>query len=304
MLSLLRRSYTPALTIRDFLAPIRRTQPQIHILYHPLTMSAPASKRQKTTTSTSTSPPYELLYWPTIPGRGEHIRLCFEETSTPYSDLCNESKSNMQTLTSLMRGTGDTHNPPPLAPPVLKHGDLVISQTPNILLYLAPKLGLAGPEGDENAIYHINQLALTALDGLSNETHDVHHPVAVGAYYEEQKEEAKRKAADYIANRIPKFLGYFERVLEGEASKGGEWLYGGVLTWADLVLWQCLDGVMFAFPKAMGKNKESGKFEEVFALYDRVKERNQIKEYLGSERRKEYSMGIYRYYPELDLGEE
>jgi len=304
MLSLLLRSYIPALTRRAFLAPIRRTQPPIHVLYHPLTMSAPGSKRQKTTSSTSTSPPYELLYWPTIPGRGEHIRLCFEETSTPYSDLCNESKSNMQTLTSLMKGTGDTHNPPPLAPPVLKHGNLVISQTPNILLYLAPKLDLAGPEGDENAIYHINQLALTALDGLSNETHDVHHPVAVGAYYEEQKEEAKRKAADYIANRIPKFLGYFERVLEGEASKGGEWLYGGVLTWADLVLWQCLDGVTFAFPKAMGKNREGGKYEKVFALYDRVKERTQIKEYLGSERRKEYSMGIYRYYPELDLGEE
>jgi len=266
-------------------------------------MSAPASKRQKTISSSETSPPYELLYWPTIPGRGEHIRLCFEETEAPYSDVCNESKEGMQTLMGLMRGSGDANNPPPLAPPVLKHGDLVLSQTPNILLYLAPKLGLAGPEGDENAIYHVNQLALTALDGLSNEAHDVHHPVAIGAYYEEQKEEAKRKAADYITNRIPKFLGYFERVLQSDASKGGEWLYGGQLSYADLVLWQCLDGVTFAFPNALKQCRDGKEFGKLFELYDRVKERDSIKGYLASERRKAYSKGIYRHYPELDVGE-
>lgn len=203
----------------------------------------------------------------------------------------------------LMRGSGDANNPPPLAPPVLKHGDLVLSQTPNILLYLAPKLGLAGPEGDENAIYHVNQLALTALDGLSNEAHDVHHPVAIGAYYEEQKEEAKRKAADYITNRIPKFLGYFERVLQSDASKGGEWLYGGQLSYADLVLWQCLDGVTFAFPNALKQCRDGQEFGKLFELYDRVKERDSIKGYLASERRKAYSKGIYRHYPELDAGE-
>lgn len=203
-----------------------------------------------------------------------------------------------------MKSTGDSINPPPLAPPVLKHGNLILSQTPNILLYLAPKLGLAGPPEDEDAVYHVNQLALTALDGFSNEVHDVHHPIAPGAYYEEQKEEAKRKAADYIANRIPKFLGYFERVLEGEASKGGEWLYGDQLTFADLVLWQCLDGVIFAFPKALGKCRDGGQYGKVFELYERVKGREQIKRYLESERRKPFGNGIYRYYPELDAGDE
>jgi len=84
----------------------------------------------------------------------------------------------------------------------------------------------------------VNQLTLTALDGLSNEVHDVHHPVDTGLYYEDQKEEAKRKADGYLKNRLPKFLGYFERVLGGEASKGGEWLYGGRLTYADLVLFR------------------------------------------------------------------
>lgn len=268
--------------------------------------SSPASKRQKTSSSTTSSPPYELLYWPTIPGRGEHIRLCFEETQTPYTDACNEDKkTGMSALTSLIsaKNTGDATNPPPLAPPLLRHGELLLSQTPNILLYLGPKLGLAGPEGDEDAIYHINQLALTALDGLSNEPHDTHHPVAVGAYYEEQKEESKRKAADYVSTRLPKFLGYFERVLQGDASKGGEWLYGGQLTYVDLVLWQCVDGISFAFPVAVKQMRGSGEYGKVFELYERVKGRENVAAYLKSERRQKYSMGIYRYYPELDAKE-
>lgn len=270
--------------------------------------SSPASKRQKISSSSTTTPapPYELLYWPALPGRGEHIRLCFEATQTPYADACNEDRKNgMGKLMSLIsdKNTGDATNRPPLAPPVLRHGELLLSQTPNILLYLAPKLGLAGPEGDKDGIYHINQLALTALDGLSNEAHDTHHPIAVGLYYEDQKEESKRKAADYVSNRLPKFFGYFERVLQGEASKGGEWLYGGQLTYADLVLWQCADGISFAFPVAMKQMRESGRYGKVFELYERVKGRENVAAYLKSGRRQKYGNGIYRHYPELDAVE-
>ena len=207
----------------------------------------------------------------------------------------------MKTVTTQLSETnkGDQTNPPPLAPPILSHGDLTISQTPNILLYLGPKLGLV-PSDDTNAVYHVNSLTLTALDGLSNEPHDVHHPVAVGLYYEDQKAEALRKADDYRQNRLPKFLGYFERVLEGPASNGGQYLYGGQLTYADLVLFQTIDGLLFAFPKCMAKAQGSGKYEKVFTLYERVKGQENIKKYLQSERRQEYSMGIYRHYPELD----
>lgn len=213
----------------------------------------------------------------------------------------------MPALLSLIsdQNTGDNKNPPPLAPPILRHGDLLISQTPNILLYLGPRLGLVGgghKEGeDENAIYKINQLALTALDGLSNEAHDTHHPVSSGAYYEEQKSEAKRKSADFIKNRLPKFLGYFERVLAGEASRGGEWLYGGAMTYADLVLWQCLDGVGWAFPKAVGRMREEGGYGRVWEHQERVRGVEGVKGYLESGRRLGYGVGIYRYYPELDV---
>lgn len=263
-------------------------------------MTPPAAKRQRTSPS---SQPYELYYWPGMPGRGEHVRLAFEEAGVPYKDVCNETKDGIKLLLEKIsdKNTGDGSNPPAFAPPILCHGDLTISQTPNILLYLGPQLGLVpSRDQDPNGIFQVNALTLTALDGLSNEAHDTHHPIATNLYYEDQKEEAKRKATDYIQNRLPKFLGYFERVLQSEASKGGEWLYGGQLTYADLVLFQTVDGVLFAFPKAMGELRKSGKYDGVFALVERVRERENIKEYLASERRQPYNMGIYRHYPELD----
>ena len=280
---------------------LRSPIPQRTFTTQPAIMATRSSKRQKT----SKDQPYELIYWPRIPGRGEHIRLAFEETGTPYTDVCNSTPTGAQAVMDHISAKSQIsfeNNPPPFAPPILKHGDLLISQTPNILLYLGPKLGLAPPtDTDPDGIYQINSLALTALDGLSNETHDTHHPVAVGKYYEDQKPESLRKSADYIENRLPKFLGYFERVLKSPASGGGEWLYGGAVSYADLVLFQCLDGNLFAFPKAMERLKQSKEYEGVFGLYERVKGRENVKAYLQSERRLKYNMGIYRHYPELDL---
>ncbi|KAI0424621.1 hypothetical protein F5Y09DRAFT_335609 [Xylaria sp. FL1042] len=278
------------------------TYPNDRIILRLSTMSA--SKRQKS----SKDVPYELIYWPGAPGRGEFIRLALEEGGADYTDTAHTEKGREQTLAQIdTENVGDDNNPPPLAPPILRHGDLLISQTPNILLYLGPRLGLVPPaegeDGDPDALYRINALVLTALDGLSNEVHDCHHPIASGLYYEDQKEESLRKSKDYVKNRLPKFLGYFERVLKGKASGDGPWLYGGRLTYADLVLFQALDGVMFAFRKAISAAQTSGKYVHVFQLYDAVKERPKIKEYLASKRRQSYSQGIYRYYPELDLAE-
>lgn len=141
-------------------------------------MSAP--KRQKS----SKDVPYELIYWPGIPGRGEHIRLALEEAGATYTDTAQIEKGMDQVTAQIADSNiGDDLNPPPLAPPILRHGDLLISQTSNILLYLGPRLGLVPAEDDEehpDALYKVNALALTALDGLSNEVHDTHHPIASG----------------------------------------------------------------------------------------------------------------------------
>jgi glutathione S-transferase len=196
---------------------------------------APA-KRQKLAKDV----PYHLIYWPGIPGRGEHVRLALEEAGAEYTDTAL-TEGGLDEVLSFVKGEvpDDGLNPPPCAPPILKHGDLVVSQTPNILQYLGTRLGLVPDvEKDPDGLYRVNALVLTALDGLSNEPHDCHHPIATGLYYEDQKEESKRRSEDYVKNRLPKFMSYFERVLGSKSSGDGPWLYGGALTCADLVLFQ------------------------------------------------------------------
>ncbi|KAG9195577.1 glutathione S-transferase [Alternaria panax] len=233
-----------------------------------------------------TQPPYELLYWPGIPGRGEFVRMKMISTLTDQTS------------------TGSDGNPPTFAPPALripgegKNGAaLLISQTPSILSYLGDKLGLDGADEAEKS--WILTHTLTALD-LNNEAHDTHHPVAIGAYYEDQKDESLKKAAEFREKRIPKFLGYFERVLKGNQEQGqGKFLVGGRLSYADTTLWHVLSGLEFAFPKEMEARKKD--YPLLFGtFYNTVKEANGIKEYLGSDRRKQFSLGIFRHYPELD----
>ncbi|CVL09724.1 uncharacterized protein FPRN_12662 [Fusarium proliferatum] len=259
-------------------------------------MSQPDPKRVKT----DDEAPYELIYWPVIPGRGEFVRLVFEEAGVPYSDVAQNIEKGMNAVKSLTStdNIGDEHNPPALAPPALKHGDLLISQTPNILLYVAPRVGLAPKEG--NGVYHLNEIVLTILDGLVNELHDTHHPIAISLYYADQKEESKKKSEYFIKERLPKYFKYMQRVLDAKTSGEGPWLYGDSLTYADLVLFQAVDGTKFAFPKSTEALKKSGEYDGVFKLYDAVKERPNISKYLQSDRRRKYSEGIWRYYPELE----
>ncbi|KAK7417883.1 hypothetical protein QQZ08_011464 [Neonectria magnoliae] len=262
-------------------------------------MSSPDAKRLKTDEDDDAAP-YELIYWPRLPGRGEWIRLLFEQAGVPYIDHARTPDTAYKTVLKYIdpENVGDATNLPILAPPILKHGDLVIHQLPNILLYLAPRLGLAPKEG--NGVFLLNQLVLTLLDGFVNEMHETHHPIATSLYYEHQKPEAKRRSKHYLEERIPKFLGYAQRVLDSKASGGRTWLYGNKLTYADLVLFQCLDGTNFAFPDSVKKIQESGNYRSVFELYKRVKEQPNISSYLASERRLPYGEGIFRHYSELE----
>jgi len=263
---------------------------------------AQPSKKQRT------HPQYELLYHPGIPGRGEFVRLAFEAAGVAYTDIANEQKDGYNTVQQICMNKGTESadgNPPVFSPPALKvpragpdgHGSLIIHQTPAILFYLGDKLGLV-PE-DEAGRFHVSQVALTALD-LNNEVHDTHHPVAVAKYYEEQKEESLKKARDVRESRIPKFLSYFQQTLKHNQSAGqGKYLVGDRLTYADTTVWQVLDGCMFAFPKEMGVRKEE--YPDLLRkFYENMTQEAGLKEYLNSHRRQAYSMGVYRYYPELD----
>jgi glutathione S-transferase len=215
---------------------------------------APA-KRQKSAKDV----PYHLIYWPGIPGRGEHVRLALEEAGAEYTDTAF-TEGGLDQVLSFVKGEvpDDGLNPPSCAPPILQHGDLVVSQTPNILQYVGSRLGLVpDTDKDPDGLYRVNALALTALDGLSNEPHDCHHPIATGLYYEDQKEESKRKSEDYVKNRLPKFMSYFERVLGSKSSGDGPWLYGGALTYADLVLFQVGCHVPSHIPHSQARSHRS-----------------------------------------------
>ena len=233
---------------------------------------------------------YELYYWAEIQGRGEFVRLALEEAGADYVDVVRR-KGGMAKMQRFLESARVKH--PPFAPPFLKAGKLVIGQTANILLFLGQKHGLA-PKNEEGRLW-THQLQLTLAD-LVVEAHDTHHPLGAGLYYEDQKQESKRRSAEFRKERIPKFLGYFEDVLT--RNKTG-WLTGRSLTYADLSLFQVVAGLRYAFPKAMKKRER--KYKRVVALHDRVRLRPRIKAYLASKRRIPFNeYGIFRSYPELD----
>ena len=233
---------------------------------------------------------YELYYWAEIQGRGEFVRLVLEEAGADYVDVARR-KGGTAKMTRFMESARGQH--PPFAPPFLKAGKLVIGQTANILLYLGQRHGLA-PKSEQGKLW-VNQLQLTLAD-LVAEAHDTHHPVGVGRYYEDQKQEAKRRAGEFLKERAPKFLGYFDTVLK--RNKTG-WLAGRSLTYADLSLFQVVAGLRYAFPNAM--QKLSRKHPRVIAVHDRVMLRPNIDAYVASKRRIPFNEeGIFRHYPELD----
>jgi glutathione S-transferase len=183
----------------------------------------------------------------------------------------------------------------PLAPPFLQAGGLIVGQTANILLFLGPRHGLS-PKNEEGRLW-THQLQLTMADFVV-EAHDTHHPMGVNLYYEDQKTEARRRAEDFRAARIPKFLGYFEQIL-ARNPRTQRFLAGAKLTYADLSLFQILAGLKYAFPQAMASSAR--RYKRLAALSQVVQERPLIARYLASERRIPFNEdGIFRHYPELD----
>jgi glutathione S-transferase len=234
---------------------------------------------------------YELYYWPEIQGRGEFVRLALEEAGVKYDDVARKGDGEDRMMAIVESRKGVT---PPFAPPFLKAGKLVIAQTANILMFLGEKHGLA-PKTAAGRLW-TNQLQLTMADFLV-EIHDTHHPIASALYYEDQKPEAKRRTEIFLDQRVPKFLGYFDDIIR---KSGRPYLTGKKVTYADLSLFQIVDGLRYAFPRATARAEK--KFARVSKLHDAVAKRPRIAAYLKSKRRIAFNtMGIFRQYPELDL---
>jgi glutathione S-transferase len=236
---------------------------------------------------------YELYYQPSIQGRGEFIRLALEEAGADYVDIARDPNFGRPGIMKLLEDPALQR--PPFAPPFLKAGELLISQTANILQFLAPRLGLV-PENEESRLW-AHQLQLTIADWLY-ETGQTHHPIANVLYYEEQKEEAKKRAAHFTSTRIPKFLGYFERILKLN-DKGGDFIFGEDVSYVDLSVFQMIEGLRYAFPKTMAQVESQ--YPKILTLHDRVMARPRVAAYLASPRRLPFNeQGIFRHYPELE----
>ena len=231
---------------------------------------------------------YKLWYWPTIQGRGEFVRLALEAAGVPYEDCARERGAD-----ALMKDIASRERYAPFAPPYLDTGTMVVAQVAHILTYLADAHGLA-PK-DEATLFWTIQLQLTVTDFVA-EAHNVHHPVALDAYYEDQKAAAKRYAKGFREQRMPKFLGYFDRAaraLDGDFVAGDQW------SPIDTSLFQIVEGLRYAFPRHMSAIE--GDYPALIALHDRVAELPRIAAYLKSDRRIAFNEdGIFRYYPELD----
>lgn len=235
----------------------------------------------------------ELYYWPTIQGRGEFVRLALEEGGADWVDVARR-RGGMAAMTRILEG--GVAGALPFAPPFVRVAGRIVSQTANVLVVLAPALGLVPAGARLGAEAH--QVQLTIAD-LVAEVHDTHHPIAGSLYYEDQKPEARRRAKHFVLERLPRYLRWLEDVLARNSASGGRWLVGRGRTYVDLSAFQVVEGLRWAFPNATARVELRA--PRLVALHDRVARRPRIAAYLASPRRVPFGQeGIFRRYPELD----
>lgn len=231
---------------------------------------------------------YELYYWTGLQGRGEFVRLALEDAGASYTDMARVHGDAV--MEPFLHGKGEGGRP--FAPPFLKAGRQVVAQVAAILDFLGPTLDLV-PHAASRRIQAI-QLQLTIADMVA-EVHDTHHPIAASRVYEDQKAEARARAASMRGERMPKFLGYFEALLKDNGGRHPLREH----SYVDLSLFQLLSGLDYMFPLRMRTLWPS--LPLLAALKDRVEKRPGISAYLASERRLPFNTnGIFRHYPELD----
>jgi glutathione S-transferase len=228
---------------------------------------------------------YDLWYWTGIQGRGEFVRVPLEAAGIPYRDRAREDGD--KALAKDMKARAPHA---PFAPPYLIVDGVAVAQVANILQLLGERHPLAPADPVERRWLH--QVQLTLTDFVA-EVHQVHHPVGIGLYYEDQKAEAARFAEEFRQDRMPKFLGWLEGAVRGEWLMGEAWSYG------DTSIFLIVDGLRYMFPRRMETLAPT--IPALIRIHDAVVALPGVAAYLASDRRLPPNTdGIFRHYPELD----
>jgi glutathione S-transferase len=231
---------------------------------------------------------YRLWYWPSVQGRGEFVRLPLEAAGIDYEDC-----ARVQGADALIADMKARETRGPYAPPYLARDDTAIAQVANILLYLGDQYGLAPSNMADR--YWLHQVQLTIADIVA-EVHNVHHPVAVMDYYDDQRDAAARAAQQFRDQRMPKFLDHFEAVVN---SNHGDWVIDDRWTYVDTSLFQLVDGLRYMFPQRMASLEP--RYPALARIRDQVAALPGVESYCASDRRIAFNTdGIFRHYPELD----
>jgi len=231
---------------------------------------------------------YKLWYWSSVQGRGEFVRLPLEAAGIAYHDCAREQGDD-----ALVANMAAHERHGPFAPPYLELDGMVVAQVANILMFLGERHGLA-PSNMADRLW-LNELQLTIAD-LVAEVHNVHHPISGSLYYEDQKDAALAAANAFRAERIPKFLGYFEAAL---GAHPGDWLIDHRWTYIETSLFQIVEGLRYMFPRRMAAIEAH--YPGLIRIHGQVAELPGIRAYLKSDRRIAFNTdGIFRHYPELD----
>ena len=229
---------------------------------------------------------YQLWYWPSIPGRGEFVRLALEAAEIEYEDMAREQGA--EALIADLQGRGGIR---PFAPPYLVDGELCIGQTAHILAFLADRHDFGA--GELEVDLQLIQLQLDITDIVA-EVHNVHHPVAAALYYQDQMDAAYEAAQHFRDQRLPKYLDHFEAALE---ENGGPCVLGDRWTHVDTSLFQMMEGLDYMFPNRMRELD----YPRLELCRQAMMEIAGVEQYLASDRRLPFNEdGIFRFYPELD----
>ena len=233
---------------------------------------------------------YRLWYWPSIQGRGEFVRLALEAAGIDYEDCARDAgveamMADLEARAANGRGS--------FAPPYLALDGHAVAQVANILQFLGQQHDLVPSNLADR--YWLNQLQLTIAD-LVAEVHNVHHPVGMMDYYDDQKAEATRAATQFRDERLPKYLDHFE-----DAARQGpsHWLIDHRWTYGDTSLFQLVEGLRYMFPRRMATLAPD--YPHLLHIHAAVGELPGIRAYMKSDRRLSFNEdGIFRHYPELD----